>query len=325
MSILNLQLTNVGAAALAQATQVGPVVLSEIAIGSANWSPSASATVLQSEIKRLTSVDGGNVGGQIHITATDGSTDIYIVNEIGIYTDQGVLFAVYSQPAGTIFDKASSDTLFLAMDVVFVNVPSGAPITVAGDANFALPPATDTTEGIVRLSTRAEVDTGGGGGVVPVSMYAADRVIDTQAMLISVDTAKRDLNDRIDEVFLKQASRASAEQLGGGGGADWTPQLFTLRPGKPTLVMFTGQGRSNIASAGDAEFVVRASATGAAIATGTFYTPNQDGVGYQSFSAQGVYTLPAGGPATSSAVAVTFTGSGFVKDLRLIMLELPVR
>jgi hypothetical protein len=164
VALLNLLLTNAGAAALAQATQVGPVVIAEVAIGSSSWSPTAGATALQNEIKRITAIDGGASNGVIHMTLTDDSSDAYQVREIGLYTDSDVLFAILSAPS-VIFDKLTATTLFLAIDITLNSVAADAPITVTGATSFDLPAATDAQAGIVRRATSVEANAVAGAGV----------------------------------------------------------------------------------------------------------------------------------------------------------------
>lgn len=156
MPTLQLIITDAGRQAIVDETNAGtlPVTLTEIAVGTGTWSPDATATALQAELKRITAVGGLAVAPDtIHITCTDDSTDAYALGEFGIYTDGGVLFAIYSDPLG-ITDKAADALLLLAADAVLTSVPPGS-VTVNG-VGFSNPPATESAPGVAEVATQAE-------------------------------------------------------------------------------------------------------------------------------------------------------------------------
>lgn len=160
MPTLQLIITDAGRQAIVDATNTGtlPVVLDEIALGTGKWEPDATAIALDAELKRITTVGGLAVADDtIHITCTDDSTDAYALGEFGIYTDGGVLFAIYSGLAG-ITDKFADALLLLAADVVLTSVPPGS-VTVNG-VGFSNPPATESLAGIAEITTQAESDAG---------------------------------------------------------------------------------------------------------------------------------------------------------------------
>ena len=160
MATLNLIITTAGQAAIAQAGSLGPVVISKIAIGSGTWStaPTPAATALNTQIKQLDPSGSETPSpGIIHITATDNSTDVYNVYEMGLYTSTGILFAIAG--GTTLFlNKASGSSALFSIDLAITNVPSGS--VVIGDAGFAYPPATETTQGVAEIATSAEVVAG---------------------------------------------------------------------------------------------------------------------------------------------------------------------
>ena len=160
MPTLQLIITDAGRQAIVDATNTGtlPVVLNEVALGTGKWAPDATATQLQAELKRINAVGGLAVADDtIHITCTDDSTDAYALGEFGIYTDGGVLFAIYSDAAG-ITDKADDALLLLAADAVLTSVPPGS-VTVNG-IGFSNPPATELLAGIAKVATQPLVDEG---------------------------------------------------------------------------------------------------------------------------------------------------------------------
>jgi hypothetical protein len=156
---LQFVITNAGRAAIAQVGgAIGPVTLTKIAIGSAGYTPLANRTALQTEIKRLDpSGSSVPVPGTIHLTAQDDSADSYSVKEIGLYTNNNVLFAVYSQ-TGVILTKGSTASALFAMDFVMTNVPPGS-VTV-GDAGFSYAQANETRLGVLAIATTAEAQAG---------------------------------------------------------------------------------------------------------------------------------------------------------------------
>ena len=156
---LQFIITDAGRAAIAQVGgAIGPVTLTKIAIGNAGYTPTASRTALQTEIKRLDpSGSSVPVPGTIHLTAQDDSADSYSVKEIGLYTNNNVLFAIYSQ-TGVILTKGSTASALFAMDFVLTNVPAGT--VVVGDAGFSYAQANETRLGVLAIATTAEAQAG---------------------------------------------------------------------------------------------------------------------------------------------------------------------
>ena len=156
---LQFIITDAGRAAIAQVGgAIGPVTLTKIAIGSAGYTPTASRTSLQTEIKRFDpSGSSVPVPGTIHMTAQDDSADSYSVKEIGLYTNNNVLFAIYSQ-TGVILTKGSTASALFALDFVMTNVPAGT--VVVGDAGFSYAQANETRLGVLAIATTAEAQAG---------------------------------------------------------------------------------------------------------------------------------------------------------------------
>jgi microcystin-dependent protein len=156
---LQFIITDAGRAAIAQVGgAIGPVTLTKIALGSAGYTPLANRTALQTEIKRLDpSGSSVPVPGTISITAQDNSADSYSVREIGLYTNNNVLFAICAQSA-VIMTKASGSVALFAMDFVMTNVPAGT-VTV-GNVGFTYSQATETAMGVLGIATTAEAQAG---------------------------------------------------------------------------------------------------------------------------------------------------------------------
>ena len=157
----NVVITSAGLAALVNAENNGtlPVKITKFGLGTGNYTPSADQTSLQSKFKEITALSGGDVGDNtIHVTMSDTSSDAYTVNEVGVYLEDGTLFAVSSQPTGAILQKAAGSQGLLSIDLEISGGTSG--ITVDGDTNFFNPPATTQVAGVVKLASLDEIKTG---------------------------------------------------------------------------------------------------------------------------------------------------------------------
>nr|WP_250133458.1 tail fiber protein [Escherichia coli] len=93
----------------------------------------------------------------IHVTAKDDSKDEYVVHTIGLYTNKGTLFAVYSQEQA-IINKASSTIALISSDIAIKTLDTKN-ITF-GDIEFINPPATETVVGVARFANEQEIDDG---------------------------------------------------------------------------------------------------------------------------------------------------------------------
>lgn len=154
-----ITITDVGLAELLNAGQSGfDMLLPRVGFGTGQYAATSDMTALKAEFKRLDTVAGGPVGDNIvHLTITDSSKDAYTVYEVGVYTETGALFAVYSQST-PILQKAAGAVLSLSLDI---RVTGGDPeIIKVGDTTFANPPATTEVQGIIELATAEETIAG---------------------------------------------------------------------------------------------------------------------------------------------------------------------
>lgn len=145
---LPLIITDQGRKAAVDADHNGlQIELTEIAIGSGLWQPDQTATALQNEIKKITNLGAVNLDSDmLHLTITDDTKDNYQVGEFGIYTNTGVLFAIYSQ-SSYISEKAADSVFMLSVDIKLDTVPPDS-VTVTGN-NFYYPPATTDILGVI--------------------------------------------------------------------------------------------------------------------------------------------------------------------------------
>lgn len=157
---MNLVITEAGKQALVNATQTGTaqLTLSEIAVGSGQYTPDAAQTALHDEIKRLPIIQASAVEDHvIHVAYQDDSTDSYSVYEVGVYTSDGVLFAVYSSN-GLLISKSANTSCLLTVDMIIDDLDVSD--ISFGDIEFATGAATTESAGIVEIATQAEVDAG---------------------------------------------------------------------------------------------------------------------------------------------------------------------
>ncbi|ENL7331976.1 tail fiber protein, partial [Escherichia albertii] len=160
MSKLLFTMTDAGRQELINANKTGTnkVEIVSVGLGSRYYVTSTSQTNITNEIKRLTTIGGKVVSPDtIHVTAKDDSTDEYVVHTIGLYTNKGTLFAVYSQEQ-VIINKASSTIALISSDIAIKTLDTKN-ITF-GDIEFINPPATETVVGVARFANEQEIDAG---------------------------------------------------------------------------------------------------------------------------------------------------------------------
>lgn len=160
MADISFTVTNAGRAALVAAGTAGtlPVVIASCGVSPNALVPSATATALPGEVKRITAVAGQAVSADtIHLTVTDATTDAYDVKSLALYLANGTLFAIYGQST-SILSKSTSAILLIAADVKFADIASSS--ISFGNTNFLIPPASETVQGVAELATQAETNAG---------------------------------------------------------------------------------------------------------------------------------------------------------------------
>ena len=157
---MNLVITDAGKQALVNATQTGTaqLTLATIAVGSGQYTPDAAQTTLQHEIKRLPIIQASAVEDHvIHVAYQDDSTDSYSAYEVGVFTSDGVLFAVYSSDQ-LLISKSANTSCLLTVDMIIDDLD--VQDISFGDIEFAMGQATTASAGTVELATQAETDAG---------------------------------------------------------------------------------------------------------------------------------------------------------------------
>lgn len=142
----------------AQESETETIKVIEVGMTAAAFTMAPTLTALPGEFKRIDAISGQAVSETvIHMTAQDSSADVYDLRGIGLYLEDGTLFAVYGQTS-PLFRKVSIAAFLLALDIVFSN---GTASEIAfGDSTFLLPPATETWKGIAEIATSAEAEAG---------------------------------------------------------------------------------------------------------------------------------------------------------------------
>ncbi|HGK6320456.1 TPA: hypothetical protein ACJ29X_004319 [Salmonella enterica subsp. enterica serovar Enteritidis] len=194
------------------------VEIKSVGIGDMYYITTPDQTEIGGEIKRITGIGGTVISPDtIHVSAKDDSKDEYVVHTVGLYTDKGTLFAVYSRKE-PIINKSASTVMLISSDITFKSLDT-ANITF-GDVVFINPPASESVVGVSRFATAEEVEE----GLDPAIAVSAKRLkgeLDKKANLDSPNltgtptaptTAESDNSQKIaTTAFIKQVLLAYAK------------------------------------------------------------------------------------------------------------------
>lgn len=213
---LELMITTGGVAALVNAQNGSTERIKIVSVGLTQnaFIMAPTLTALPGEIKRVESVSGEATSASvIHMTMQDISTDSYDLRGIGLYLEDGTLFAVYSQ-AEPIFTKVSVAFFLLALDVAFANNAAGD--IEFGDTTFLMPPASETVKGVAEVATPAEAAAGTDHGRIITPLTLAQRLA---ALGAAVDADLDALADGFDTLLAALVARTiTGSGLVTGGG-----------------------------------------------------------------------------------------------------------
>lgn len=220
MDKLIFTITDAGRQAIINASNTGTekVEIKSVGIGDMYYITTPDQTEIGGEIKRITGIGGTVISPDtIHVTAKDDTKDEYVVHTVGLYTDKGTLFAVYSR-AEPIINKSASTVMLISSDITFKSIDT-ANITF-GDVVFINPPASESVVGVSRFATAEEVEE----GLDPAIAVSAKRLkgeLDKKANLDSPNltgtptaptTAESDNSQKIaTTAFIKQVLLAYAK------------------------------------------------------------------------------------------------------------------
>ena len=160
MPAITLVVTNAGRAALVDAATAGTfaVRIAEAGLTASAFTPLATATTLPGEFARIAGVSGSAIDPDtITLVIRDDSAAIYTLRGLGLFLDDGTLFAIYSQPSA-ILEKSANSTALIVLDVRFADIDATS--LTFGDANFLNPPATTSVQGVIEIATDAEAIAG---------------------------------------------------------------------------------------------------------------------------------------------------------------------
>ncbi|EOM1152037.1 hypothetical protein ACNA9W_004702 [Citrobacter freundii] len=160
MDKLIFTITDAGRQEIINASNTGTekVEIKSVGIGDIYYLTSPDQTEIGGEIKRINGIGGAVISPDtIHVSAKDDSNDEYVVHTVGLYTDKGTLFAVYSRKE-PIINKSASTIMLISSDITFKSLDT-ANITF-GDVVFINPPASESVVGVSRFATAEEVEKG---------------------------------------------------------------------------------------------------------------------------------------------------------------------
>lgn len=174
---MSIGLTRIsGPAVDAQNGESEAIRVTEVGFSEQHVALASTLEVLPSEFKRLDTISGQSASETvIHMTATDHSLDVYEVRAIGLFLQNGTLFAAYSHQASALFRKVDIANFLMAFDIVFSEAV-GDDIAF-GDTTFLYPPATEVTKGVAALATRAEVEAGDDDERIVTPLKLAQRLV----------------------------------------------------------------------------------------------------------------------------------------------------
>lgn len=156
----NLIVTDAGLAALINAKHSGttPITITQLKLGDSQWTADGSATALKNVTKTFEVQYGGTADPHtIQVAVIDQSEEQYKAYEMGIFTDQGILFAIATSSSEPIVEKFGSSIIEIICNVVVKSAEEGDIQIGSGDLTFLTPVATEKTSGIAQFATEEEV------------------------------------------------------------------------------------------------------------------------------------------------------------------------
>ncbi|MCJ7854029.1 phage tail protein [Pseudomonas monteilii] len=133
-------ITKAGLAAILTATKTGLAAeISEIALGTVAYTPSADQKTLRTEVARFPISSGEKLSSTLlHLTAVADGTRAYWVREVGIFLKDGTLLAVWSHLTEALAYKAPGIDLLLAYDLSLAALPADSVTIVSSAAGLNL-------------------------------------------------------------------------------------------------------------------------------------------------------------------------------------------
>lgn len=221
MQPLQLMITQQGYAALFPpgGGGTGAVRISQLGLTASGFIMAPTIDALPGEHKRIDTVGGTAVAPNIiHLTATDASEEVYDVRGLGLYLDDGTLFAVFAQ-ATPIFRKVAATSLLFVQDVIFAQ--DIADLISFGPVSFLNPPATETVKGVAEIATIEEA-TAGADDLRIITPRKLKLVLDILSAAISTAIADGDAAlssdmDNLSAALTNALNTLAARSVTGGG------------------------------------------------------------------------------------------------------------
>jgi hypothetical protein len=158
MAALVLKLTDAGLAAVQAASGSDPTSITHLGLTASVFDFAPTLTALPGQFKLLDVASGVSPAENVtHLTSYDTSAEVWTARALGLYLEDGTLFAVSSAEQPLLTKAAPAFALFV-FDISF-EADLAANI-VYGNAVFAYPPATEQYRGVARLATQARVNAG---------------------------------------------------------------------------------------------------------------------------------------------------------------------
>lgn len=227
MTALAMMITNAGLDAIVAAESGGTdeIRITQIGLTGTPFIAAPTIDALPGEFKRVDAVSGQAVSANvIHVTAYDPSADIYDVTGIGIYTDAGVLLAIYSAAENAVLSKAQLATGLIMFDIAFAN--NMATLIEFGDALFLNPPASENVKGVAEIANNAEADAGEDDTRI-MSPKKVKRVVD--ALAVAINAAFTAFQETINAAITALQGRSiSGGGLVTGGGNLTADRVLTV-------------------------------------------------------------------------------------------------
>lgn len=183
---ITLVITKAGRSAIINGSQTGTQARVVVSLGvtATAFTPSENMTCLPDEVKRITTI-GSNVQDRdtINLVVKDEGSDVYTVRGMGLYLDDGTLFAVYGQ-SEPIFQKSSLSMVHLRTDIKVIDASISAQDIAFGDIILVTPQASQTEAGIARIATLDEVLAGELDGNAFVTPATLEKVLQLRGIPI---------------------------------------------------------------------------------------------------------------------------------------------
>ena len=254
-----LIITDAGRQAAIDANNNGLTVrMTRVAVGTGQYVPVVTQTTLQTQVAVADIAKGVRIGtDQVQVSArfTAGAWDAY---ELGVFLDDGTLFAVgSSSSAGDFPTKEAGTDVVVTVTLLISDVPSGS-VQVEASIQTTVPPASTTAQGTVELADASDPETDDERAVTPALLKtrtdalvtglagAAPAVLDT---ITKLATALQNNPNVISELLAAIALRArlagavftgrtqGLTRLEGDNGTDFATTEFVMRTNGRQVVL----------------------------------------------------------------------------------------